>query len=201
MEKLLDFRYVKQNIVMDNTKDKLKNMKDNETLEIIIKDEDLLSKLQMIANIMDKKTYSKTMGSDYYIRFYKDEGFLTPQINNNRNTYDTLHPPLIIMISKTTLGNGSLGEDLMFQMIKSLKCLETLPKVIIFYNEGVLLLREKSKIFKELLYFYDMGVHLYGCKTSLEYYDLTPSVKSIYKKIDMVDIISYMAGSGKVINI
>lgn len=82
-----------------------------------------------------------------------------------------------IFIKTDRIGNGELGKKLMNGFLKTTLELESLPRYIIFVNEGVLLTtqQENSEIIESLLALASRGVTIYSCGLCLNALGLDPA--------------------------
>ena len=79
----------------------------------------------------------------------------------------------IVVVNKQIMGHGSeeLGKKLMKAFIYTLTEQEVLPKKIIFYNGGVLLVdKNQSHVLEELKVLQENGVEIMSCGACIDYY-------------------------------
>lgn len=86
-----------------------------------------------------------------------------------------------ILIGSDTLGQGErqLGEMLIANFLRLLGERGGLPERILFWNAGVKLCAENSRVLPHLKRLEESGVSLLLCKTCLEYFDLAPAVGTV----------------------
>jgi len=79
-----------------------------------------------------------------------------------------------IVIQSEGLGKGDdkLGSLLMANLLRLLAEQEEKPKTMIFWNTGVKLLCEGSKVLNHIRKLENAGVEILACTTCLEYFDL-----------------------------
>jgi selenium metabolism protein YedF len=90
------------------------------------------------------------------------------------------------MSSKTILiqgegigrGDDTLGVMLMANFLRLLGESGDKPKTIVFWNAGVRLLCEGSKVLEHVKKLESQGVEVLGCTTCLEYFDLMDKMKA-----------------------
>jgi selenium metabolism protein YedF len=101
--------------------------------------------------------------------------------------------PKIFLIQSEGLGRGDeqLGSMLMANFLRLLGESEDKPRTLIFWNSGVRLLCQDSKVLDHLKWIEEQGVELLACTTCLEYFDLTDKLV-IGKPTTMVKSIQYM---------
>ena len=79
----------------------------------------------------------------------------------------------IVVVNKQIMGHGSeeLGKKLMKAFLYTLTEQEVLPKKIIFYNGGVLLVdKNQSHVLEELKVLQENGVEIMSCGACIDYY-------------------------------
>ena len=106
--------------------------------------------------------------------------------------------PYVVVVKSSKMGEGAaeLGEILMRSYLNSLSEGSTLPATIIFYNEGVELLREGCDCVEVLKQIESKEVEIICCGACVEYYGVAPSVGTIS---NMFKISSVLAAASKVI--
>jgi selenium metabolism protein YedF len=105
-----------------------------------------------------------------------------------------------ILINSQFLGKGNddLGKTLMGSFLRKLWASEKKPDKIIFYNDGIHLLVEKSAVLDALEGLSKAGVDLIACITCVKYYQLDNKI-AVGRMGDMVEIISILMKSDKII--
>jgi selenium metabolism protein YedF len=85
----------------------------------------------------------------------------------------------VIIIQSTVLGGGDdqLGELLMASFLRQLSESDGKPKSLVFWNSGVRLVCDGSKVIPSLQKLEDAGVEVLACTTCLEFFDLTGNIK------------------------
>lgn len=106
----------------------------------------------------------------------------------------------IVAVTSDKMGEGdeNLGKLLLCNFIKALKDLDKLPRKIVFYNRGVLILTDDSGIIEDLRDLEQMGVELLLCATCVNYYHLEEKICAGILS-DMYTIAGEMAKAGSVI--
>ncbi len=109
---------------------------------------------------------------------------------------------LVVVISKDSMGQGSeeLGKILIKGFLFSLTQLKTPPKVVLFFNSGVLLTVEGCNTLADLRELEQAGTQIEICGTCADYYSVKDSV-GVGKIVNMMTITERMAFAGSVINI
>lgn len=85
----------------------------------------------------------------------------------------------VIQITSNGMGRGeqALQHNLIIKYLTLIQVNGELPKVIVFYTEGVKLVVEGSPALDELRALENKGVRLIICSTCLEFYGLTEKVQ------------------------
>ena len=101
--------------------------------------------------------------------------------------------PNIFLVQSEGLGRGDeqLGSILMINFLRFLGESQDKPVSMIFWNTGVRLLCQGSKVLESLKRLEKQGVELLACTTCLEYFDLTDSL-AVGKPTTMVKTIQAM---------
>jgi selenium metabolism protein YedF len=105
-------------------------------------------------------------------------------------------PSKVILIQSEVLGRGDdqLGMLLMANFLRLLGESQEKPEALVFWNAGVRLLCEGSRVLEHLKKLEGQGVGILACTTCLEYFELTDKLK-IGKPTTMVKSIQSMLGS------
>ena len=85
----------------------------------------------------------------------------------------------IVVVNKQIMGHGSeeLGKKLMKAFLYTLTEQEVLPKKILFYNGGALLVdKNRSHVLKELKELEDNGVEIMCCGACIDYYKVNLAI-------------------------
>jgi selenium metabolism protein YedF len=104
--------------------------------------------------------------------------------------------PKIFLIQSEGLGRGDerAGSILMINFLQFLGESQNKPSSMIFWNTGVRLLCEGSKLLEPLKRIEKQGVELLACTTCLEYFELTDKL-AVGKPTNMVKTIQAMLDS------
>ena len=102
----------------------------------------------------------------------------------------------IFLIQSEGLGRGDeqLGSILMINFLRLLGESQDKPSGMIFWNTGVRLLCQGSKLLEPLKRLEKQGVELLACTTCLEYFELTDKL-AVGKPTNMVKTIQSMLDS------
>lgn len=80
---------------------------------------------------------------------------------------------ILLLSDKLGQGEGELGEGILENFFTLLKQREDLPVAVFCMNRGVYTLTENSLVSLQLKELEEKGVEILGCKTCLDYYELT----------------------------
>jgi intracellular sulfur oxidation DsrE/DsrF family protein len=109
-----------------------------------------------------------------------------------------------ILLQFTKWGMGSGGAELGLLLVKNYLTLlneeEVLPKVMVFYNEGVKLICSDSPVVEQLQLLEMRGVKLLACKTCLNHFGLLDKME-VGIAGTMMDIIELQKAADKVITL
>lgn len=108
----------------------------------------------------------------------------------------------VIVINQNSMGSGDadLGQVLIGAFLKKLWARATKPDMIVLYNSGVKLLSKESLYLDALYGLEESGVEVIACGTCLDHYGIDSELK-VGRRSDMVEIVSIMMDSEKVITI
>lgn len=142
-------------------------------VEIIITQESNVEKLREFAEKNNYKFISEEKDDAYSVVIEK---------NNVENTIEAerkIEESYIVVINKKIMGHGSeeLGSRLIKSFIYALTEQEVLPKKIIFYNDGGILVdKERSHVLKELNELEENGVEIVCCGACIDYHKIDLAV-------------------------
>ncbi|MBU2536596.1 MAG: sulfurtransferase-like selenium metabolism protein YedF [Chloroflexi bacterium] len=99
----------------------------------------------------------------------------------------------VILVQSETLGRGEeqLGSMLMASFLRLLGESDKKPSTLIFWNTGVRLVCEGSKVLDYVKRIAETGVEILACTTCLEYFDLIDKL-AVGKPTTMVNSIQSM---------
>ena len=104
----------------------------------------------------------------------------------------------------TRNGMGTAPDDLAQTLVKNylglLKDEKELPAALLFYGEGVRLVCEGSQVLDSLAIIESKGAKLIACKTCLNYFGLSDSIK-VGQAGTMADILTFQFEADKVITV
>ena len=87
--------------------------------------------------------------------------------------------PKVFLIQSEGLGRGEdqLGRLLMANFLRLLGKSKEKPGTMVFFNTGVRLVCEGSKVLDHLKFLEEQGVEILACTTCLEYFDMINKLK------------------------
>ena len=141
-----------------------------EEYEVVETTVDNLIATQNLAKLAEQMSYdidTKKISDEEYIVTISGKGIKEVKVIN------TLDDSYVVVINKSIMGHGSeeLGKKLMKSFIYTLTEQEILPKKIIFYNGGALLVdKTRSHVLKELQELEENGVEIMCCGACIDYY-------------------------------
>lgn len=147
-----------------------------EEYEVVETTVDNLIATQNLAKLAEQMSYdidTKKISDEEYIVTISGKGIKEVEVIN------TLDDSYVVVINKSIMGHGSeeLGKKLMKSFIYTLTEQEILPKKIIFYNEGALLVdKTRSHVLKELQELEENGVEIMCCGACIDYYKVELAV-------------------------
>lgn len=147
-----------------------------EEYEVVETTVDNLIATQNLAKLAEQMNYdidTKKISDEEYIVTISDKGIKEVKVIN------TLDDSYVVVINKSIMGHGSeeLGKKLMKSFIYTLTEQEILPKKIIFYNGGALLVdKTRSHVLKELQELEENGVEIMCCGACIDYYKVELAV-------------------------
>ena len=147
-----------------------------EEYEVVETTVDNLIATQNLAKLAEQMSYdidTKKISDEEYIVTISGKEIKEVKVIN------TLDDSYVVVINKSIMGHGSeeLGKKLMKSFIYTLTEQEILPKKIIFYNEGALLVdKTRSHVLKELQELEENGVEIMCCGACIDYYKVELAV-------------------------
>ena len=140
----------------------------NSLVELLVNDEENVKKIHDFAAENNCKFVSEVTESGVYKVILEKE--VTKEKEQILQIKDDSY---IVVINKQIMGHGSeeLGKKLMKAFLYTLTEQEVLPKKILFYNGGALLVdKNRSHVLKELKELEDNGVEIMCCGACIDYY-------------------------------
>jgi selenium metabolism protein YedF len=106
----------------------------------------------------------------------------------------------VIVVTSDKMGEGDeeLGRLLMCNFIKAIKDLDRLPRKMVFYNRGVMIMTNDSPVIEHLRDLETMGVEMLLCSTCVNHYSLGSNVGA-GKLSNMYTIAEVMTTAGNII--
>lgn len=147
-----------------------------EEYEVVETTVDNLIATQNLAKLAEQMSYdidTKKISDEEYIVTISGKRIKEVKVIN------TLDDSYVVVINKSIMGHGSeeLGKKLMKSFIYTLTEQEILPKKIIFYNGGALLVdKTRSHVLKELQELEENGVEIMCCGACIDYYKVELAV-------------------------
>ncbi len=162
------------------TKKALKDMTENDTIEVLVDNEIATQNLEKLCTELSLNNFNieKKSDSEYLVTIQKGEGSTKKQAENTvTNSYSNS----IIAISSNGMGSGDevLSRKLMEGFIYALteQDPEILPKYIVFFNQGIFHTTINSKTVDDLLILQEKGVQILSCGLCLDFYNVKDSLQ------------------------
>jgi selenium metabolism protein YedF len=110
--------------------------------------------------------------------------------------------PLVLVIPDERMGRGDLelGDILIRGFFHTLGEVDPLPATIIFFNSGVKLVVEGSKVLEDLSNLLEKGIEILACGTCLGHYNLKEKI-AVGTVSNMYTIAETLLRAGKVISL
>ena len=110
--------------------------------------------------------------------------------------------PLVLVIPDECMGRGDpeLGGILIRAFFHTLGEIEPLPQTIVFFNSGVKLVVEGSKVIGDLQVLKESGIEILACGTCLDHYGLKEQIE-VGEISNMYTIAETILRAGKVVNL
>lgn len=146
-----------------------RKLEEENKVEIIVNNEDDVRKLHDFADEYGYKFTETEVENGYHITIEKNE-------NTNKEQFiQVKDESYIVVINKKIMGHGSeeLGKKLIKGYLYALTEQEILPKKIIFYNDGAILVdKERSHVLNELEELEERGVEILCCGACIDYHKI-----------------------------
>ncbi|MBF0713345.1 sulfurtransferase-like selenium metabolism protein YedF [Gemella sp. GH3] len=146
------------------------------TVEVLVKDENNVKNLENFATKNNHNIDIKQNDTHYVVTLERKE------INSNDNekkSFNIEDDSYIVVINKKIMGHGSeeLGSRLIKAYLYALTEQEVLPKKIIFYNDGSILVdKNRSHVLAELVELENQGVEIVCCGACVDYHNIELAV-------------------------
>lgn len=108
----------------------------------------------------------------------------------------------VVVINSNTMGMGddTLGEKLMGNLLRKIWAQSEKPDAIVFYNSGVLLLADGSPVLDALSGISEAGTELIACGTCCTHYNLINKL-DVARISDMTEIAALLTTSSSVVTV
>lgn len=170
MSKTLDARGMDCPKPVIMTKKELDSLKEG-NLTTIVDNDTARENVSKLANSLGYKFDVKEEDGDFYVNINRD-GVIVEEMEENKE--ETKLKDMTIGIASDKMGSGDdvLGALLMNSFIYTVSETEPYPSTIVFYNGGVNLTIEGSKVLDDLKKLEEEGVEIISCGTCLDYLEL-----------------------------
>lgn len=202
MNKEIDARGMDCPLPVIHTKKALESIDKGKVTTIVDNEVAKENILKLVQN-MDLKVDIKQSQENYYIHIFKEDkvgivGVEALDIQCNIND----KKDLVILISKSTLGEGSdeLGNLLMTSYLYTLTETKPYPTSIIFLNGGVKLTIEESGGLDHIRTLESKGVEVLSCGACLDYFEISDKL-AVGGISNMYAIVEKLNNASKVITL
>lgn len=180
------------------TKKAMQALTGPETIEVLVDNEIAVQNVTKLAKEQGGEVSSEKLGEKEYKVTIKMQG--APAVDAEVVCTPDQKGDLIVVVSSDRMGTGNdeLGKVLIKGFIYAVTQLDTLPKKMLFYNEGATLTTEGSDSIEDLKSLEAQGVEILTCGTCLDYYHLKDKLV-VGGVTNMYSIVESMAEAGKII--
>ncbi len=183
------------------TKKALNEMKENETLVVLIDNDVSVKNVTRFLEDNGLKANVVKKGEVYELTINKT-GNIPESVNSEDycTVEDQKSGNYVIALLKNRLGEGSqeLGETLIKGFVNTLPEITLKPRTIIFMNAGIYLALKDSPVLESLKKLEKMGVELLACGACLDYFKKKDEL-GVGRISNMYEIMERMTQTGKVI--
>ena len=176
-------------------------LQEENSLITVVDNETAQNNVTRMAQKMGCTVQPELKDDGIYLHIRKDG---EPQVEVHPHPASNTSPsgPLVLTIPDEFMGRGDpeLGGILIRAFFHTLGEVQPLPETIIFFNSGVKLVVEGSKVLEDLQHLKEQGIEILACGTCLGHYGLKDSVR-IGEISNMYTIAETMLGAGKVISL
>ena len=183
------------------TKKALLDMKEEETLHIILDNETSKNNVVKFLDDHQMEIQMEVDNGIFDLMVVKKGGNLE---QSTPEDYCTIDPYVkggyIVNIQKDSLGDGDrlLGTSLLNSFIETLPEASQLPKAIVFVNSGIFLTLKNATAIKSLKNLEAKGVEILICGACLDFYEKNEEV-AVGRVSNMYTILEAMVATGKII--
>ena len=201
MKHMVDARGLACPLPVVNTKNEMKNMKQGESVEVLVDNEIAVQNLTKFARVRNHSVNAEKITDNHY-RVVITMGEAKEEDTEEAEEISTPAQMRkdVVVLSSNMMGNGKeeLGKALMKAFIFALTKQDTYPETILLYNSGAYLSCEGSDSLEDLKFLEAQGVKIATCGTCLNFYGLTESL-AVGSVTNMYDIVETMGNASKII--
>ena len=201
MKHMVDARGLACPLPVVNTKNEMKNMKQGESVEVLVDNEIAVQNLTKFARVRNHSVNAEKITDNHY-RVVITMGEAKEEETEEAEEICTPAQMRkdVVVLSSNMMGNGKeeLGKALMKAFIFALTKQDTYPETILLYNSGAYLSCEGSDSLEDLKFLEAQGVKIATCGTCLNFYGLTESL-AVGSVTIMYDVVETMGNASKII--
>lgn len=202
--KVVNVKGMKCPMPLIETKKALKEMKEGETLRILIDNETSVKNVTHFLNDNNLPVVQSKNGEVFELIINKagDDSFESANELAYCETPGSKDKSYVVVFAKDRIGEGSeeLGQALVGAMLHSIDAMEKRPEKIIFMNSGIHLVTKRSLVLPHLKRLEAKEVELISCGTCLDYFEKMEELE-VGRVTNMHEIMESMLAVGKVINL
>lgn len=183
------------------TKKALDEMAENESLKILIDNENSLKNVTRFLEEHNMKVQTQKNADVYELTVNKTGEI--PLETNVQDYCEQMNPSdsnYVVAVQRNRLGDGDieLGEILIKAFINTLPENTIKPKTIIFLNSGIYLAIKDSPVLDALIKLQQAGVEILSCGTCLDFYHKKEEL-AVGRISNMYDILEKLSQTGNVL--
>ena len=180
------------------TKKAMQALTGPETIEVLVDNEVSVQNVTKMAESSGGQVRSEKLGEAEFKVIISMQG--APLTEEDAVCIPDAKGDLVVVVSSDRMGSGNdeLGQVLLKGFIFAITQLDTLPKMMLFYNGGVTLTTEGSQVLEDLKSLEAQGVEIMSCGTCLDYYGLKDKLV-VGSVTNMYNIVETQAKAAKII--
>jgi len=175
-------------------------MKEDTQVTTIVDNETSQHNVTKMAQKQGATVRTEQKDDGIYLHISRED--VTPEDHHTLPESTPTAGPLVLVVPDECMGRGDaeLGAILIRAFFHTLGEVEPRPATIIFFNSGVKLVVEGSKVLEDLQALKEQGIEILACGTCLGYYELKEKV-AIGEISNMYTIAETILNAGKVVNL
>ncbi|MBQ3104553.1 MAG: sulfurtransferase-like selenium metabolism protein YedF [Lachnospiraceae bacterium] len=202
MKHQIDARGLACPLPVVNTKNKIQEMQEGESVEVLVDNEIAVQNLTKFAKVRKHAVEAEKVAEKHYrvtitlgeaggaLSGEEEEIVCEPAAGNNT----------VVVLSANVMGSGEeeLGKALMKAFVFALTKQDTFPGTILLYNSGAYLSCEGSDSLEDLKFLEAQGTEIFTCGTCLNFYGMTEKL-GVGNVTNMYDIVEALSKASHII--